>query len=205
MRLSSISKPTSLRDAGFFCARKNVAAEKGGLFHLADPAQPGFPGRGGVVEFVTVEAHAGLEPQRVARAEATGNHLVIDRAAVLPQLFGMIGSEINLEAILAGVAGACNEAIHAADFAKSEMIVADGLERNGGEALQDLLGARAFGSPVANSAAGVFDFGVKLVVGDDVVEISVLIAGIDAQQIVRVRNFMDEQIVNEAPDVIRPE
>src|SRR5580700_4472740 len=62
------------RNAGFFLARKHVAAEKGGLFHLTDPAQPGFPGRGGVVNFMAVEAHAGLQAKRVARAEAAGNH-----------------------------------------------------------------------------------------------------------------------------------
>jgi len=111
---------------------------------------------------------------------------------------GLAGRQRDFKAVLAGVARARDQAINAADFAKSEMIVADGLERNGGEVLQDLLGARALDRELRIARTGVFDFGVKLVVGDDVVEIRVLIAGIDAQQTVGVRNFMDEQVVNES-------
>ena len=80
---------------------------------------------------MAVEAHAGFEAQRVARAEAAGNHFrgFAGVHQVVPKLFGMLGGEINLEAIFAGVAGAGDQAVYAADFAESEMIVADGVER----------------------------------------------------------------------------
>ena len=68
----------------------------------------------------------------------------------------------------------------------------------GSEVLQDFLCARALNRQLRIARAGVFDLCVKFVVGDDVREVGVLVAGIDAQQVVRVGDFVDEQVVNES-------
>src|SRR5579864_8819322 len=96
----------------------------------------------------------------------------------------MFRREIDFEAIFAGVAGARDQAINAANLAKGEMIVADRFKWNRSELLQDFLCARTLDRELRITRAGIFDRRVELVVGDDMVEISVLIAGVNAQQII---------------------
>ena len=68
-------------NAALLLLDQHVAAEEFALVGFADPAEAGFPERGGLVNFVAVEAHAGFEAQRVARAEAAGKQS-FSRAAV---------------------------------------------------------------------------------------------------------------------------
>mmetsp|Transcript_22506 Transcript_22506/g.59138 ORF Transcript_22506/g.59138 Transcript_22506/m.59138 type:complete len:468 (-) Transcript_22506:27-1430(-) len=83
------------------------------------PEQRALDGRGRVVQVVAVEAEAGLEAERVARAEADGPHLLVRQHRV-PQPdhlvlgAGALGNR-NLEAVLAGVAAAADEAIDPTD------------------------------------------------------------------------------------------
>ena len=56
---------------------------------------------------------------------------------------GVGGVEVQLEAVLAGVAGARHDdVLHAGHRARGEVVVADGVEVHVGERLQDLLRAR---------------------------------------------------------------
>ena len=71
MPRSTISKPTILRGGpSAFCSRSDRGAEEVVFLPADDPVQVGFDGRGRFVDVVAVQAHAGLEPERVARAEA---------------------------------------------------------------------------------------------------------------------------------------
>ena len=75
-----------------------------------DPGQAGLDRAGQFVEVVAVEAKPGLQPQRVAGAEADRDDLrLLDQA--VGQGFGLVGGNRNLEAVLAGVAGAGNQAV----------------------------------------------------------------------------------------------
>ena len=82
---------------------------------LADrPCQPGLDRRRRLVDVVAVEAEAGLEPQRIAGAEA--DRLCARIAGQpLPKRRRMIGMHSDLEAVLAGVAGAADVALDAVE------------------------------------------------------------------------------------------
>ena len=110
----------------------------------------------------------------------------------------MFRGEIDFEAVFAGVAGARDEAINATDLAKRKMIVADGVELRWRELLQDFSGARALNRELRVARSGVFNRRVELIVGDDVLIVVVLISGVDAEQIVRVRDFVDQEVVHKS-------
>ena len=76
---------------------------------------------------MAVKAHACFEAQSIARAEAAGNHAggFSSLHQVGPEFFSVFRSEIDFKSIFAGVAGARDEAINAADLAEGKMIVAD--------------------------------------------------------------------------------
>ncbi len=71
--------------------------------------------RGGLVEVVPVERQPGLEPERIARAEPDGLHLGLRQQRAGERL-GMLGRDGNLEAVLAGIAGARDMAVDAVEF-----------------------------------------------------------------------------------------
>ena len=116
MPRSTISKPTSLR-ARPFCllAREHVAADEVALVELHDPAEVGLERGGGVVDVVAVERHLRLEAQRVARAEAARLHAGVDELA--QDARRVLGRDVDLEAVLAGVAGARDDRRRAVDRA----------------------------------------------------------------------------------------
>ncbi len=117
-----------------------VAGEGRALVELHDPAEPGLERRDGVVDLVAVERVAHLEPQRVARAES--DRLGAGRGERLPERHGVALAAVELEAVLAGVAGAGDEALRAGDLARrrsgSSAMSPSG---DGGERLQQRLGA----------------------------------------------------------------
>ena len=69
------------------------------------PCEPRLDRIGRLVEFVAVEAEAGLQPQRVARAEADRLDLAL-RQQPARERHGVFGGQRNLKTVLAGVAGA---------------------------------------------------------------------------------------------------
>ena len=77
-------------------------------------AEIGLDRRRGLVDVVAVEAEAGLEPQRIAGAEADRQHLRLGEERAGEGL-GMVGLHRDLEAILAGVAGAGDVAVDAVE------------------------------------------------------------------------------------------
>src|SRR5690242_15855445 len=107
------------------------------LVQLDGPAQAGFERRDLFGQLVAVEAIAGLQAQGVARAEARRQQAM--RLAGIqhgvPEGGDLIGRAVQLEAVLAGVAGARDEAGDAGDRARRGVVVADGVQRGGGERL----------------------------------------------------------------------
>ena len=82
---------------------------------LDRPGEASLDGIGGLVEFVAVKAETGLEPQRIARAEADHRDLGLAQQPARESL-GLAGGQRNLKTVLAGVAGARDEGVHAAQM-----------------------------------------------------------------------------------------
>jgi hypothetical protein len=55
----------------------------------------------------------------------------------------VLGIEVDLEPIFAGVTGARDQAVNPADLAEGEMVIANRIERNRRETLKNFLRARA--------------------------------------------------------------
>ncbi len=96
--------------AGLDCGEGFAAYEVGAFVELGVAAEIGFEDVDGVGDLVAVEGHGGFEAEGVARAEAAGQDaefragcedFVPDAAAG-----GLVGGDVDLEAVLAGVAGA---------------------------------------------------------------------------------------------------
>ena len=117
-RAPVITKPTSLRvTPAAFCARSASRADEVAAVELHHPAEARLERRGLLVEVVAVERQPRLEAQRVARAQA--DRLAAGGAGRLeqrvPQRGGVLGVAEDLEAVLAGVAGAGDPDRHAGD------------------------------------------------------------------------------------------
>src|SRR5580700_9463026 len=68
------------------------------------PAQSGLQRMAALVHVVAVEIHAGLQTQRISRAEPGGCDAL--REQRLPRLGGLLRRQHDLEAVLAGISGA---------------------------------------------------------------------------------------------------
>src|SRR2546430_11103738 len=90
---------------GFQPCPSRISGEVGALVELHDPGEGRLERGHGVVDVVAVQRVPGLEPQRVARAEPA--RLGAARAGErVPQLLEIPRAAVQLEAVLAGVAGA---------------------------------------------------------------------------------------------------
>ena len=109
-RARAASKPTSCRGSPRrFCSRERLAADEVALVELHDPAEAGLERRGRLVELVPVERQRRLEAQRVARAEADRRDRPIGAPRLeqrVPERAACRRADVELEAVLAGVAGA---------------------------------------------------------------------------------------------------
>ena len=81
------------------------AAAEVALVEAHHPAEPGLQRRDPRAELVAVERQPGLEPQRVAGAEPGGRDPGVEQRAASTRGRG-VGGHVELDAVLAGVAGA---------------------------------------------------------------------------------------------------
>src|SRR5687768_3520395 len=88
-----------------------VAHERRALVELDDPAEPGLERRDRLVDIAPVEGVAHLQAERVAGAEA--DRLGTGGGDGIPERDGVALPAVQLEAVLAGVAGAGDEALRA--------------------------------------------------------------------------------------------
>src|SRR2546425_5621621 len=94
------------------------------LLELPDPAEARLEGGDRGVDVVAVERVTRLEPQRVAGAQPA--RLAAPRSHERqPQSLEVRAAAIQLEAVLARVAGAGEEALDAGDLARGEVVVGD--------------------------------------------------------------------------------
>ena len=182
-------------------ASQRVAAQEIALIELADPSEVRFPDGSCVVQFVTVKAHTGLEPQGVAGAEATRDKSVslAGLQQIVPHFFGVLRREVQFEAILAGVAGSSDEGLHAIDLACQEPIVFQRRDRRAGETLHNAERPGPLHGKLRISLACVLHLSVEAAVAVDVVEVLILVAGIHAKQIMAVGNLVHEQVIDKRP------
>src|ERR1043166_1264376 len=124
------------RDSLLLLPDECIASDEVALGELDEPAEVGLEGRGGVVDVVAVERHPHLEAERVAGAESRRRHA--SRADErFPDRRRITIVEVELEAVLAGVAGAGDDARAARDDAFGEVVVADLREVAPGERLEN--------------------------------------------------------------------
>ena len=86
---------------------------KVGLVPTDDPAQAGLQRRDARTQLVAVQRQAGLEPQRVARAQS--GRFDAGGEQCVPHVTGGVDGHCDLDAVFAGVARAGDRARGAAD------------------------------------------------------------------------------------------
>ena len=183
----------------FFLPYKRFASQEFALGRFADPAEARFPRRGCIVNFVAVQAHGCFKAQRVARTQAAGQQTVTSSRVQKrgPQFFGMFRREINFEAVFSRVTRARNQAVDAIYFAKSKMVILDLLEGHVCESLEGAQGSRSLNGKLRVAFARIFDLCADGIVRAYMLEVLILVAGVYAKKVVRVGNFVHEQIVDE--------
>src|SRR5580698_7693430 len=117
---------------------------------------------------------------------------------MIPHLFGILRREINFEAVFAGVAGARDHAMHAIHVAERKMIVTNRGERNFGEALQQMLSQRALNREQGIAIAVILHLGAVMIVGPNVGEVALLISGIHDEEIMALRDTVNQKIIDKS-------
>ena len=120
-----ISNPTSLRaQAGALLLVERRLADEVVFLPADDPSQIGLEHGRGLVDVLAGQVHAGLEPQRVARAKADRHDAGVGACFEnrIPHALGRCRRNEQLEAVLARVAGSRDDAAHARHFAVREPV-----------------------------------------------------------------------------------
>ena len=125
-----------LLEAGLLLLHERVLSDEVTLGQLHQPREVRFERRHGVVDVVAVQGHAHLEPERVAGSEARWRDLA-RRHQRLPDGHRGVVRDVQLEAILAGVARTRDDGFLARDFALGKVVVLDGGQVGRGERLKD--------------------------------------------------------------------
>ena len=117
---------------------KRRPADEIALVQFHDPAEVGFERGDGGMDFVAVQSHRGLQAQCVASAEPArlDAELVAGGENLVPDALGVFGRKVDLEAVFAGVAGACDAGGNARYLGVGEVVVADRAEIRRGQLLK---------------------------------------------------------------------
>ena len=202
-----ISNPISLRVMpSSFCLSQRVAAHEIALVELHDPAEVGFQRRDGGVDFVAVKRHFGFQTQRVARAQSArlDAEFLAGLQDFVPQALGFGGRHVDFVAVLAGIAGVRDARRRARDFAVGEPVIVDA-RRDPRASVSAAWRARwdpGWRSARSRSLAKSTSASKRLLRAD-VLEILLLIGGVDAQEIVVVGDFVDQNVVDESAVLVK--
>src|SRR6202049_2240114 len=111
----------------------------------------------------------------------------------------MLGREVNLKAIFAGVTGARDQRAHAVHVALKKMVILQRSDRLAREASENSERLGSLNGELRIALSGVFDLRVEAAPAGvaDVFEVFILIAGVHAKEVMTVGNLVDEQIVDE--------
>src|ERR1700674_131081 len=179
------------------------------LVEVEGPIQPCFERIGIGIHVVAVEAHARLQSQRVAsaqarRSDAIGLALLEQRA---PEPLGIGIAAKQLEAILAGIAGPRNHARYIRDGPLDEGIVLDTAQVGFRQPLDEANCSGALHADERPFPPDIDDTAPTLPsprgrgcrwLRPDPLEVAILVAGIDHQQIATVSHRVDQDIVDDA-------
>ncbi len=174
---------------------QRVGADEVLAVERAHPAEPGLEGRVRLVEVVAVERIADLEAQRVARPETRGRGA--RRGQPVPQRPGPFGGHEQLDAGLAGVAGAGDDRAHAAHLGlgEGERLERRQLDEAGrGGALQ-----REHRDPLGQ----IVELDAVRQVADEPLAVGVDARGVDDQQHVVVGEPVGDQVVDRAAALVQ--
>src|SRR5262245_51560609 len=182
---------------------ERLAACEFALGGLDDPGEPRLERVRGLVDVVAVERVFHLEPQRVARAEPNRGGAV---AAALrqergPELLGLVGGSIELEAVLTRVAGARDQRRHLRDGAALEPVVTDLGDVAIGEPANQRLGLRPLHRDEPGALGRVTPARILHLAGllGDPRPVLFDVPRVHREQIVRVAYAVDGQIVDDRP------
>ena len=78
-----------------------------------------------------------------------------------------------------------------------------GAEIDRSQLLDDVAGARALDGELGVAVARELDFGIEAVLRADVLEVLLLVGGVDAEEVVVVGDFVDQDVVDEAAVVVQ--
>ena len=183
---------------------EGVAADEVAFIELEPAREAGFEDVDVLRDFVAVEAHAGFEAEGVARAEAAGANaeLCARVEESVPHVHGggLVGRDVELEAVFAGIAGAGDDHIgDAGNCAPGEPVIFDGGEIELGELGESLERARALQGElrVVGGVVAQMNAGKAANLAVDPGEVFILGAGVDDQQIVVGAEAVDEDVVDE--------
>src|ERR1700680_3468846 len=139
------------------------ASQEVALAELHHPGEPRLERRRALVDLVAIERHGRLEPQRVAGAEAR-RHQAVRRAGgeqAPPDLRRPFRLEVELEAVLARIAGPRQDRRHPGHLAAQEAVVAQAGDSGGGERLEEAEGPRPLRGEQREAVALVGDLYVR--------------------------------------------
>lgn len=182
---------------GFLCCN-GFLADKFGFVELDKHCETSLNGSDVVGEFVAVERQTHFEAQSVTAPETAGLSLTgLDETA--PCSYGDIVGSVELETVLAGVAGAADDCglVHVGDFL-------EGVEGKVGDVdsediLNDFLSLRTLNGNLAVEVAEILDLDIEAGgVGLNPGDILVNVGGIDDEEETIVATLVDEQIVDHA-------
>src|ERR1044072_7543177 len=163
------SKPTSLRGTpSRSCSRSATLPTKSPLSSFTTHESPASSG---------VVVSSSSWPESAAGAEAGGLDAVLGAGLeeALPQRRRRVGVDVELEAVLAGVAGARDDGAMAVDGARCEAVVLQCREVEVGQRLQDLHRLRPLQREERVAVGDVFHLGVTSGVALDPLEVALLV------------------------------
>src|ERR1700732_2608205 len=183
------------------------------LVEVEGPIQSCLERIGVGIHVVAVEAHSRFQSQRVASAQARGPDAVglalIEQRTPEPHGIGIPAKQ--LEAILAGIAGPRNHARHIRDVPLDEGIVLDTGQVGFRQPLDEAdrpwtlyADQRPFPADIEDTAPTLPSprGGGCRWLRPDPLEIAILVAGIDHQQIAAVGHRVDQDVVDDAALVV---
>ena len=152
---------------------------------------------------MAVEGHCGLQAKGIARSQAAGQQAelltCLRHFLPYPGAGGLVGGQVDLKAILAGVAGARDEHVgKATDRAPGEPIVFDRAQIHLGQFGQRILRARSLDGELRVVVAVVADVdaGEGSDLGANPLVVFLPGAGVDDQQIVVVAELVHQDVVD---------
>ncbi len=150
---------------------------------------------------MAVQRHAGLQAQRVAAGQAARDQALVGagRGQRRPQVLGVGGGAEDLEAVLAGVAGAGQPDLTVRHGGGQQRVVLEGGQVGVGELGQDAVGLGALDGEQRVGVAVVADDGVEAgrALGQGV-QHHLGVGGVGDHQVLVLRGAVDDQVVQDA-------